>query len=140
MLYLGIDLHSKQLTISLRDEEGEVLLRRQVSTYGEQPREFLEGVARQAGDAHALSEILWVNRARLLAGRKVQGVRRVVPPTPQDRRPPLSRRCSVHAVVRKHQLRPTDFRVAAGGTNRTAGAWAATIIRSHGPNRPARSG
>jgi len=36
-------------------------------------------------DAHALSEILWVNRERLLTGLKVQGVRRVVPPSPQDR-------------------------------------------------------
>jgi len=131
MLYLGIDLHSKQLTISLRGEDGEVLLRRQVSTRGEEPRRFLEDVALRAGeggyvavvevcgfhdwlaellaassgcrevvliqaekqhtrktdrrDAHTLSEILWVNRDRLLSGRKVQGVRRVVPPTPQDR-------------------------------------------------------
>jgi transposase len=130
MLYLGIDLHSKQLTISLRGEDGEVILRRQVSTRGEEPRKFLEGVARRAGDqgyvailevcgfhdwltellpvcgcrevvliqaekrsrrktdrrdAHALSETLWVNRQALLSGRKVKGVRRVVPPTPQDR-------------------------------------------------------
>jgi transposase len=130
MLYLGIDLHRKQLTISLRGEDGEVLLRRQVSTRGEEPRKFLEEVAQRAGesgyvavlevcgfhdwltellprcgcrevvliqakqrsrrktdrrDAQALSEILWVNRERLLAGRKVQGVRRVVPPTPQER-------------------------------------------------------
>lgn len=130
MLYLGIDLHGKQLTISLRGENGETLLRRQVSTRGEEPRKFLEEVARRAGDsgyvailevcgfhdwltellsdcgcqevvlvqanqrdkrktdrrdAHALSEILWVNRARLLAGQKVQGVRRVVPPSPSDR-------------------------------------------------------
>jgi transposase len=130
MLYLGIDLHSKQFTISLRGEDGEVLLRRQVSTREEEPRKFLEEVARRAGasgyvavlevcgfhdwlaellpvcgcreviliqpgqrqsrktdrrDAHALSEILWVNRAGLLAGKKVKGVKRVVPPTPADR-------------------------------------------------------
>ena len=130
MLYLGIDLHSKQLTINLRGEDGEVLKRRQVSTRGEEPRKFLEDVAQQAGeagyvvivevcgfhdwlaellpqcgcreivliqpdkratrktdrrDAAALSEVLWVNRDRLLKGLKVQGIRRVVPPTPQDR-------------------------------------------------------
>jgi transposase len=130
MLYLGIDLHSKQFTISLRGEDGEVLFRRQVSTRGDEPRKFLEEVARQAGasgyvailevcgfhdwlaellpacgcreviliqpdrqqsrktdrrDAHALSEILWVNRAGLLAGKRVKGVKRVVPPTPADR-------------------------------------------------------
>lgn len=32
MLYLGIDLHRKQMTVSLRKESGDVLLRRQVST------------------------------------------------------------------------------------------------------------
>ena len=32
MLYLAIDQHSKQLTVNLRNEAGEVLLRRQVST------------------------------------------------------------------------------------------------------------
>lgn len=130
MLYLGIDLHGKQLTISLRGEDGEVLLRRQVSTRGQEPRGFLEEVAERAGesgyvailevcgfhdwltellavcgcrevvliqaekrnkrktdrrDAHALSELLWVNRVGLLSGRKVKGVRRVVPPTPEDR-------------------------------------------------------
>lgn len=130
MLYLGIDLHSKQLTVSLRGEDGEVLLRRQVSTRGEEPRKFLEDVARRAGDggyvavvevcgfhdwltellplcgcrevvliqadkqqtrktdrrdAQVLSEVLWVNRGRLLSGLKVKGLRRVVPPTPQER-------------------------------------------------------
>lgn len=29
MLYLGIDQHARQLTISLRDENGDVLLTRQ---------------------------------------------------------------------------------------------------------------
>jgi hypothetical protein len=51
MLYLGIDLHSKQFTISLRGEDGEVLLRRQVSTCGEEPQRFLKEVARRAGVA-----------------------------------------------------------------------------------------
>jgi hypothetical protein len=49
MLYLGIDLHSKQLTISLRGADGEMLLRRQVSTRGEKAAKFLEGVASCAG-------------------------------------------------------------------------------------------
>lgn len=130
MLYLGIDLHSKQLTVNLRGEDGEVIMRRQVSTRGEEPRQFLEDVARRSGesgyvailevcgfhdwlmellpqcscretiliqpkehnrrktdrrDASHLSEILWINRERLLAGRNVKGVRRIVPPTPQER-------------------------------------------------------
>ncbi len=36
MLYLGIDQHARQLTISLRNEEGDVLQARQVSTEPEE--------------------------------------------------------------------------------------------------------
>ena len=32
MLFLGIDQHARQLTVSLRDQHGDVLLARQVST------------------------------------------------------------------------------------------------------------
>ena len=32
MLYLAIDQHRKQLTVNLRDEAGDVILKRQVST------------------------------------------------------------------------------------------------------------
>ena len=130
MLYLGIDLHRKQMTVNLRGEDGEPILRRQVSTWGDEPQKFLADVQRRAGsdgfvailevcgfhdwllellrqsgcreivliqptkkssrktdrrDANQLGEVLWVNRARLLAGRKVQGLRRVVPPQPAER-------------------------------------------------------
>jgi transposase len=130
MLYLGIDLHAKQFTVNLRDESGNILLRRQVSTAGEAPREFLAETARRAGeagyvamlevcgfhdwladllpkcgcrevilvqadersrrktdrrDATKLSELLWVNRHRLLAKLPVQGVRRITPPTEDQR-------------------------------------------------------
>jgi transposase len=130
MLYLGIDLHSKQFTVNLRDENGEVVCRRQVSTRGDKPQLFLEEATRLAGDdgyvailevcgfhdwftellsktgcrdvilvqperrshhktdrrdASHLSELLWVNRHRLLAKLRVQGVRRITPPTEQQR-------------------------------------------------------
>jgi transposase len=127
MLYLAIDQHRKQLTVNLRNEAGEVVLRRQVSTEWTRVREFLEELKKRsvsAGgfvaivevcgfndwllkllreygcreivlvqpekqskkktdhrDANALGELLWVNRGRLLAGQRVQGVRRVEPPT-----------------------------------------------------------
>lgn len=42
MLYLGIDLHLKQMTISLRNESGDVILRRQVSTRWPKLAEFRE--------------------------------------------------------------------------------------------------
>jgi predicted NBD/HSP70 family sugar kinase len=32
MLYLGIDQHRKELTVCVLDEQGEIVLRRQVST------------------------------------------------------------------------------------------------------------
>src|ERR1700722_72749 len=40
MFYLGIDLHRKQMTISLRDGSGDVILRRQVSTRWSKLEEF----------------------------------------------------------------------------------------------------
>ena len=42
MLYLGIDLHRKQRTVSLRNPDGDVLLRRQVSTRWPKVEEFRE--------------------------------------------------------------------------------------------------
>ncbi len=49
MLYLGIDQHHKQITVSVRDEEGTVVQRRQVSTRPEKTRQFLDAVSEQAG-------------------------------------------------------------------------------------------
>ena len=40
MEYLGIDLHRKQMTVSLRNEDGDVVLRRQVSTRWPKLEEF----------------------------------------------------------------------------------------------------
>ena len=123
MFYLAVDQHHKQLTISLRNEAGEVVQRRQVSTQPARVREFLQQVRQRTAadggyvvmlevcgfndwllrllgeyecrhvaliqpekqskkktdrrDANALGELLWVNRQRLLAGQKIQGVRQV---------------------------------------------------------------
>jgi hypothetical protein len=41
MLYLAIDQHRKQLTVNLRDEAGDVIVKRQVSTEWVRVREFL---------------------------------------------------------------------------------------------------
>ena len=124
MLNLGIDQHARQLTISLRNEEGDVVLARQVSTEPEKINEFFQRLTRERlcsdesfvatlevcgfndwlikmlrdyrchkviliqpeerkkqktdrRDAAALSELLWVNRDRLLAGKPVRGLRQV---------------------------------------------------------------
>ena len=42
MLYLGIDQHRKHLTLNLRNEAGEAVLRRQVSTQWTRVRAFLK--------------------------------------------------------------------------------------------------
>jgi transposase len=130
MLYLGIDQHRKQLTVSIRNEVGDVVLRRQVSTQWVRVRAFSDELRRLAQseggfaaivevcgfndwllkmlseygcretvliqvekrsrkktdrrDAHQLSGILWINRGRLLAGQRVEGVRRIQPPTERD--------------------------------------------------------
>jgi len=130
MLYLGIDQHRKQLTVSVRNEAGDAVLRRQVSTEWSRVRTFFDELRRLAEpeggfvaivevcgfndwllkmlaeygcretvliqpekrskrktdrrDAHQLSGLLWVNRDRLIAGQRVEGVRRVQPPCEQD--------------------------------------------------------
>jgi transposase len=130
MLYLAIDQHRKQLTVNVRNQQGDVILKRQVSTEWKRVRQFLEDIEKQSNpeggfvailevcgmndwllklleeygcqetiliqpekrskkktdrrDANALGEVLWVNRERLLAGKKVQGIRRVQLPSEQD--------------------------------------------------------
>jgi hypothetical protein len=49
MLYLATDLHRKQMTTNLRGEDGEPMLRRQVSTWDDEPQKFLADVQRRAG-------------------------------------------------------------------------------------------
>src|SRR5262245_48981213 len=47
MLYLGIDQHARQITISLRDEQGDVLQARQVSTQPEKIQAFFQQLTRE---------------------------------------------------------------------------------------------
>ena len=49
MLYLAIDQHRKQLTVNLRNEQGDVLVKRQVSTEWPRVRSFLEEVRKTSG-------------------------------------------------------------------------------------------
>lgn len=50
MFYLGIDQHRKQLTINLRNEAGDVVMRRQVSTRREKIEAFLAELAELTAD------------------------------------------------------------------------------------------
>jgi hypothetical protein len=47
MLYLGIDQHARQLTISLRNDAGDVVQARQVSTRPEKIQEFFTKLTRK---------------------------------------------------------------------------------------------
>ena len=51
-MYVGIDQHRKQLTVNVRDESGNVILRRQVSTEWKKIRAFFDEV-RDLAQAHA---------------------------------------------------------------------------------------
>jgi transposase len=131
MLFLGIDQHARQITISLRDEGGDVIQARQVSTRPEKITAFFDDLTRKRlkkdesfvvvlevcgfndwliemlrnyrchkviliqpeekkkrktdrRDAASLSELLWANRTRLLAGKPVRGLRQVDIANPVD--------------------------------------------------------
>jgi transposase len=184
MFYLGIDQHAKQLTVNLRNEEGTVVLRRQVSTRPEKVREFLAQLAEQTAadggyaavvevcgfndwllqllprygcretllvqadepgkrktdrrDANQLGERLWINRHRLAAGRRLQDLRRVEPPTAADaaarQLTALRRRLGADrirvinragAIVRKHNLE--HVRPTRGPATQRARRWMAEL-------------
>lgn len=61
MLYLAIDQHSKQLTVNLRDEAGEVRLRRQVSTKHQGMEEFGQQLAAYGEPYVAIVEVCGFN-------------------------------------------------------------------------------
>ena len=64
MLYLAIDQHARHLTISVRDESGDVVWRRQVSTYPERVRGFLEDLGTRSdaqGGYMAIVEVCGFN-------------------------------------------------------------------------------
>lgn len=185
MYYLAIDQHARQLTVNLRNEEGTVTLRRQVSTQPAKVREFFAGLREQTEsdggymtilevcgfnpwlmallteygcretvlvqcddrkkqktdrrDADRLGEVLWVNRARLRGGQRVQGLRRIQPASPADAearqltglRQSLGRERTrvlnrIAALLKKHNLQhdcPTK-----GLQTKGAKQWLATVL------------
>lgn len=61
MLYLGIDQHSKQLTVCLRDESGKIVLRRQVSTRPAKISAFLGEIQQDGQEFTAILEVCGFN-------------------------------------------------------------------------------
>ena len=60
MLYLAIDQHRKQLTVNLRNEQGDVVLKRQVSTEWPRVRSFLDEVRKMSASEGGFVAILEV--------------------------------------------------------------------------------
>ncbi|MDY0171202.1 MAG: hypothetical protein RBS80_31975, partial [Thermoguttaceae bacterium] len=57
---LGIDQHKRQLTVNLRNEDGSVILKRQVSTGWEKVRTFFADLAEKAKSDDGFMAILEV--------------------------------------------------------------------------------
>jgi len=88
MLYLGIDQHAKQLTIDLSDEEGDLVLHRQVKTEWDSLREFLDWLRKHAepeGGYMAIVEICGFNNY-LLDLLKEYGCEHVILVQPDGRK------------------------------------------------------
>lgn len=161
MLYVGIDQHKRHLTICVRDEQGDIVRKRQISTDWQEVDCFLESLRQQGEsegryvavmevcgfndwllkrlsqwgcsrayviaapprlrnktdrrDANKLSELLWINRERIAAGRRLVEIRVVYQPSESE----TEARQVVHL---RHRLGRESTRIR----NRIAG-----ILRRH---------
>jgi transposase len=87
MLYLGIDQHSKQFTVALLEETGNVILRRQISTQPEKAQAFLAEL-QQRGPFMAILEVCGFNDwlIEMLHQCKCQEVVLIHPERPSKRK------------------------------------------------------
>lgn len=77
MLYVGIDQHSKQITVCVRNEAGEVIVRRQVSTRPAKVKAFFDDLQEQDPDFMAIVEVCGFNDW-LIALLQERGCREIV--------------------------------------------------------------
>ncbi len=61
MLYLDIDQHAKQITVCVRNEEGDTVLRRQVSTRPEKIEAFFDQFTEMDAKFMAILEVCGFN-------------------------------------------------------------------------------
>ena len=61
MLYLAIDQHAKQITVCVRNEEGDTVLRRQVSTRPENIEAFFQQLTEMDNQFMAILEVCGFN-------------------------------------------------------------------------------
>ena len=62
MLYLAIDQHAKQITVCVRNEDGDTVLRRQVSTRPEKIEAFFQQLTEMDDAVHGHPGGLWFQR------------------------------------------------------------------------------
>ena len=61
MLYLAIDQHAKQITVCIRNEDGDTVLRRQVSTRSEKIEAFFQQLTEMDTQFMAILEVCGFN-------------------------------------------------------------------------------
>ena len=83
MLYLGIDQHSKQITVCVRNQAGEVVIRRQVSTRQAKIDAFFVQLLEREADFMAILEVCGFNDW-LITRLKQAGCREIVLIQPQQ--------------------------------------------------------
>jgi len=89
MLFLGIDQHARQLTVSLRNEGGDVVLARQVSTEPDRVRAFFDQLTRdRLRDGESFAAVLEVCGFNdwLIRMLRDYGCARVILIQPDDRK------------------------------------------------------
>ena len=82
MFYLAIDQHAKHLTCNLRDEDGQVVLKRQVSTRWEKVYAFFENLGKQTiadGGYAAIIEVCGFNDWLIEMQTRMQSYRSLCP-------------------------------------------------------------
>ena len=70
MLYVAVDQHAKQITVCVRNAEGETILRRQVSTRREKTQVFFEQLTKLDAEFMAILEVYGFNDWLLAELRK----------------------------------------------------------------------
>jgi hypothetical protein len=80
MLYVAIDQHSKQLTVNERNEQGDVTLRRQVSTRPDAALHYVQELQQRGREQDGYVAIVGSLRLQRLADRTAQRAR-----LPRDR-------------------------------------------------------
>ena len=79
MLYLAIDQHAKQITVCVRNEDGDTVLRRQVSTRPERIAAFFQPLTEMDKQFMAILEVCGFNDWLIEMQTRMQSYRSLCP-------------------------------------------------------------